>query len=341
MVKIRDPLDYLAATFPLGYYRKYDVPLVKQTIEWRMARAAGLKRYDSDPDHIRRIKDTFLQMNPDAEFMKKDWPRFEEMLVNPGLMGLVEFIHGQNSRFLIPMLVSLPEADALEMAFLYGRDINLKFSKMPYNDPYYDIAVRNKLFKYIRMRAAWSGDIIAESQPRKLVFYSCGRLLTTRYICPLTGYQQAICTDTNPTITSKNLFPDENKRSHYTIVNMKDADLVRHPSSFGANFVEYNGQAIYNFTVSDFHDLSMFIFEIVSHMAPGGSFVFDVNCAHREWDKFSILDIPIDATFLKDNSEIEKFFLANILNDLGVSEIITRPIQIDNEDFGVFFRIIK
>ncbi|MBQ6393987.1 hypothetical protein IJH74_01970 [Candidatus Saccharibacteria bacterium] len=344
MFVLRDPLEELFTKFP-PEYQKGVYPLIAKTRAWQAERAKGSNKLDSTTEDIKKLKSEFMKMEPSEEFMKTLWPRFEKMLENPALIDLVYFAGGEKSRFLIPMLATLPTATSLEMAFLHGLDIDMQITEVPETDPYYDTARREELFKYIRMRSAWSAGVVSEKRPKKLLYLGCGRMFSTRYIHQLSGEQLAVCTDTDTSITAENLFPDGQERAHYQVYHIPNEEIFKQEGMDEFEFVEMMGQMIYRFTEEDCAELKSYVEEVFEHMAPNADFVFDVNCQHPDWEKL-LLPIAfarggLRITFLKDNSEIVDFFLREILADLPIKEYRVRSLKFGDRDIGVLFWLTK
>ena len=349
MIELRDPLEQVAEEFPPGYYMAVEQPLTVLTQQWLKARESGSNELDTSAEEIAEIREHIVSAGASDEFMCVHWPKLEKLLENPALAKLIKTprkddLLGDSSRFLPMMLCLFPFSAALEIAFLHGLTTDLSFAELEPDDPYYWTAVREKLFKYIRMRSAWSADVMAKIKPERSLFLSCGRMFAKRYVDP-TIYGRAELVDLDPTIRLEDLFPDDNVRKNYTLHTGSDEELLRECFNGTFQFVEMMGRAIYMFTEDDCQQLHSFFRLVLSKMSAGGRLVFDVNCAHPDWNKL-LLPIAftrgkVSMTFLKDNDSIISYFFQHILYDLPIGKVRIEPIQLEGQDIGVVFSVRK
>ena len=346
-IALRDPLEEVSAAFPLGYYGNHVEPAVDAAKKWVAARDRGSKEYDTSPEKIAKIRDQLIKNGASKEFLEDPfwWGRLETLLENPGVARIM-YEGGIESRFLATLLLTMPSSMALEPAFLHGLTIELTYEEITPEDVYYETARREDLFKYIRIRSAFSGDIIKLLEPERSVFYNCGRMFATRFITPLKGSQLAVCTDTDRSIRADTLFPSSSDRSHYAVFNDRNEDLVRRESVLkGSDFAESLGHLVYTFTRDDYADANWFLKTAISALRPGGVMVFDLNGAHRDWEKL-LLPMAwtrgkVKMTFLEDNATIECFVRDKLLKDAPVADLIVKPVVLHGQDVGVVFAAIR
>ncbi|MBQ9017442.1 hypothetical protein IJ103_04395 [Candidatus Saccharibacteria bacterium] len=346
-IALRDPLENISAEFPLGYYENHVAPAVIAAKKWVAARDHGSKECDTSPDEIAKIREQLAKNGASREFLEDPfwWGRLETLLENPGVARIM-YEGGIESRFLATLLLAMPSSMALEPAFLHGLTVGLTYEEITPEDVYYETARREDLFKYIRIRSAFSGDVLELLKPERSVFYNCGRMFATRFITELTGSQLAICTDTDRSIKAETLFPDFSVRSHYAIFNERNEDLVRRESVLkGSDFAESLGHLVYTFTRDDYADANWFLKTAISALRPGGVMVFDLNGAHRDWEKL-LLPMAwtrgeVTMTFLEDNATIVKFVKKKLLKDAPIADLIVKPVAIHGQDIGVVFAAIR
>ena len=343
---LRDPLENISAEFPADYYDVHVRHLVEDARRWVAAREQGSNEYDSTPEAIAEIKAQLIKNGASKEFMESPewWGRLEKLLKNPGVVGVM-YEGGIESRFLAPLLLAMPSSMALEPAFLHGLTIDLKYEEITPSDVYFETVRREDLFKYIRMRTAFSGDILKIIQPEKSVFYSCGRMFTTRFITPLKDSQHAVCTDIDPTVKAEALFPVSSVRSHYVVFNNHNETFVEKRFVKNAEFAENLGHLIYTFTEEHYTAANDFMVKAISTMKPGGVMVFDLNCAHHDWEKL-LLPMAwargqVTMTLLKDNQTVKEFVKDKLLKDAPVEQLISKDIVIRGQDIGVVFAAIR
>lgn len=345
-LKLRDPLRAISAEFPSEYYEDHVKHLVDDTRKWVAARKQGSKEYDTDPATIREIHERLIQNGASQEFMESPnwWGRLEKLLENPGVAGVI-YEGGIDSRFLAPLLLSMPSSMALEPAFMHGLTIDLKYEEITKEDVYYETARREDLFKYIRIRSAFSGDVLSIVRPKKSVFYNCGRMFATRFITPLSGAQKAVCTDIDPAVRAEAIFPDEETRQHYIVLNAPNEEIVEKSIVRRASFAESLGHLIYTFTESDYAEAKKFMTTAIAALEPGGVMVFDLNGAHRDWEKL-LLPIAwargkVTMTFLPSNQAIIEFVKNKLLEDAPISRLISKEVVIRGKDVGVIFAAVR
>ncbi|MBQ9029310.1 hypothetical protein IJ114_00885 [Candidatus Saccharibacteria bacterium] len=343
---LRDPLESDAAEFPRDYYEKHVRRAVEDARKWVAAREHGSNAYDSDPKVIAEIRAQLIRNGASTEFMESHawWGRLEKLLENPGVAEVM-YQGGIKSRFLAPLLIAMPSSLALEPAFLHGMTIDLKYDKITPEDAYYETARREDLFKYIRIRSAFSGDMLNLLQPGKSVFYNCGRMFATRFISPLDGAQLGICIDIDPSVKADTLFPHIYDRHHYAFFNAPNEEMIYNEVSYNADYAESLGRIVYTFTMEDYTAAREFLTRAVANLNSGGVMVFDLNCAHRDWEKL-LLPMAwargkVTMTLLKDNETIKSFVKEELLKDAPLDALIAKDIVIHNQDVGVVFAAVR
>ena len=343
---LRDPLEKISAEFPSNYYEEHVRYLVEDTRRWVAAREQGSNKYDTSPETIAEIRARLVRNGASKEFMSLPqwWGKLEKLLANPGVAGVM-YEGGIDSRFLAPLLLSMPSSMALEPAFLHGLTIDLKYEEITPDDVYYETARREDLFKYIRIRSAFSGDILKIVKPRKSVFYNCGRMFATRFITPLSGTQVAICTDIDPSVRLDTLFPDQESGSPYIVLNVPNEEIVRGAIVNRASFAESLGHLIYTFTEDEYTDAKEFMTAAITALEPGGVMVFDLNCAHHDWEKL-LLPMAwargeVTMTFLPSNRAIEEFVKTKLLKGAPIKYLVSKGVVIRGQDIGVVFAAIR
>ncbi|MBQ2659562.1 hypothetical protein IJF85_01125 [Candidatus Saccharibacteria bacterium] len=345
-LELRDPLENVSAEFPADYYDVHVKHLVEDARRWVAAREQGSNECDTDPKVIAEIRAQLVQNGASNEFMESPnwWGRLKKLLENPGVAGVM-YEGGIESRFLAPLLLAMPSSMALEPAFLHGLTVDLKYEEITADDVYFETARREDLFKYIRMRTAFSGDVIKILRPEKSIFYNCGRMFATRFITPLECSQHAICTDIDPTVRAEALFPDSAVRSHYAVLNQPNEIIVEKKFVKDADFAESLGHLIYTFTEDFYSATNDFMVAAISTLKPGGVMVFDLNGAHRDWEKL-LLPMAwargkVTMTFLKDNQTIKDFVKKELLKGAPVEQLISKDIIIRGQDVGVVFAAVR
>ena len=353
MIEVRDPLSHVSEEFPPGYYISVEQHLTVKAQSWIQEKQNGSDALDTSDEKIEEIRQHILATNPSEKFMQEYWPGLAKKLKNPALAELIQIPHGadglrgDSSEFLPMLLCTLPKATALEIAFLHGVTTKLEFAELTARDPYYNTAICEKLFKYIRMRSAWSADVMAKSKPRQAAFLSCGRMFAKRYIDP-TIYGGSYLVDIDQDITLESLFPNKNVRNHYKLFHIPDEEFLRGAEPESLEFVEMLGRAIYMFTKDDCDILHKFFELTFSRMAKGGRLVFDVNCYHHDWDKLLLpmsfkdnADKIPTITLLENNAAITEVFLQKVFYDLPLRKIRFEPLRLGDQDMGVLFCLTK
>lgn len=343
---LRDPLSAVSAEFPHGYYESHVKRAVENARKWVAAREKGSDEYNSDAETIAEIRAQLVKNGASTEFMESPvwWGKLEKLLENPGVAEVM-YQGGIESRFLAPLLISMPSSMALEPAFLHGMTIDLKYEEITPDDVYYETARREDLFKYIRIRSAFSGDVLALLRPEKSIFYNCGRMFATRFITPLAGSQLGVCIDIDPSVSAEKVFPNVEDRKHYAFFNAPNEEFVHDKVVLGADYAESLGRLVYTFTEDDYSVAQSFMTAAIHNLNPGGVMVFDLNCAHRDWEKL-LLPMAwargkVTMTFLENNDEVRRFVVGKLLKDAPFKSLLAKDVVIRGQDVGVIFAVIR
>lgn len=342
---LRDPLSAVSAEFPDDYYDNHVRRAIEDAWKWVAAREKGSDRYNTDAETIAEIRAQLIKNGASTEFMGPMWwGKLEKLLENPGVAEVM-YQGGIESRFLAPLLISMPSSMALEPAFLHGMTIDLKYEEITPDDVYYETARREDLFKYIRIRSAFSGDVLTLLRPEKSVFYNCGRMFATRFITPLVGSQLGVCIDTDPSVSAEKVFPNVEDRKHYAFFNAPNEEYVHDKVVLGADYAESLGRLVYAFTEDDWFAAQSFMTAAIRNLNPGGVMVFDLNCAHRDWEKL-LLPMAwargkVTMTFLENNDKVRRFVVDKLLKYAPFKNLLAKDVVIRGQDVGVIFAVIR